>query len=430
MEEEDAEEDSTVSSLDTNNLIESIEFSDDDFELFSNKLQHKINKIDDEKMIALHKLNTEISTLMISIHDKQEEIQSEIELFYTEKKNNLKHVLSYIERLYKNRKKISDKILKRDFTKMIENVKYYADNLMRKKGIFQKSESLNNIEIGCLKIPNYEKPIKEICIKIDKKLNKIISNNSGFYYLKDSKEIIELQTEKIIYRVDGKIDDISLTYDNEISYMQLLKSTSTVSIIKKPFYSLEYYTIQKQIRKKKYEDDTEDNENNDIKNFAVLKDFILIYKRNCLISRNKKTNEITLIPNNTDFDERFQCHFIDNNYLYDLNDNKFTLWNFEENDNRLINYKELIEGEDTFLRKIIDYLNNGYNMLCNKKYIYLINKDNQLIFRIEMKKIFPNERVLNYRRLNQQIIFCLTCLDDKCKIIFKYYPINFNYKIE
>ncbi|CAD5114566.1 unnamed protein product [Dimorphilus gyrociliatus] len=395
-------------------LNDEIEFSEDDFSLFINKIQGKIEKIDEEKRIALHKLNTEITSLMISIHDRQEDIRTEIELFYSEKKDNLKNIVSYIERLYENRKKIPDKILKSDFSKMIENVKYYADNLMRKKGVFQKSDSLNGLEIGNLKIPNFENPIKEEFIEFHDKIDKVISNENGFYVLRNSCEIVELQRNQVIYSVDGKIDSITMTNDNRISYIQLLKSSATVSIITKPFYSSEYYTIQKQSNERFTEQ------------FAVLKDFILLYQNSTIVKRHKKTTETVSLSSRI---MKFEHNIVMENVLYNISDNLLVFADLEKNEWKDIIIQELDEGGNkSVLRKIIDYITTkGFLVVCANENIILICPQSLLAMTIKMERVFPQERLLNYRIDNEQIIFCLSCLEDESRLIFKYFPINLNY---
>ncbi|CAD5114578.1 unnamed protein product [Dimorphilus gyrociliatus] len=394
------------------NLNEENGVLEQEFLELTEEIRQNINDIDKEAEIEINKVNNEIITLINEVKAKQISLKNEILSFNEEKKRNLCHALSDIKRLYEAKKKSNIPFLQSELSLIIKKLKYSSENLMRKKKIFDRSEILDHFEIGKLNTPFFEKPIENHSIELNEKPGKVISNRHGFYNIQNKNKIVNLETQEIIIWTENKIYDISTTYDNGLSYLQFTENHYVIQLLSKDNYGKTKYVLPRNA--------VNPNE----AGFAVLKDDIIINDMNKLLVFSKETSNIV---NAWKYDREISnlSNRLQGNILYQFSGS--SLFVFKDDEFATQNVSKSEKESYSIYYDVIENLKKGKILFCNSKNIVFVGANNQNGISLDKDKLFPAEKLLDYRITKTEIIFCLINQTDEFTIKFKHFPIECNF---
>ncbi|CAD5114571.1 unnamed protein product [Dimorphilus gyrociliatus] len=379
---------------------------------FNKIIEKEINNTDNECEKQKNIIDKAVTKYIASLHKQQETIKDEIELFYADKKSNLKRALSDTQRLEDFNRNSQNPIVQRNLKKMAKELMYATENIINKMKYFELKENYkyeNNI--GKLKTPIYEKPIKEHIILLNSQLKKVIATKKGFLAWQSNNKIIELNYGHTVVSEKNDILDICSTFDNRLSYIVYVDSK---------FYckTLNLENDEWIMRSFSYP-------------FNNLSSIMFgVYKKNIIISSdNGKTHfyhrtnlEVSEIEDKTSKKKPISHKAFKKGLCIDFGDELEYFSDFNA-DKIFLNIKTSTIQDFSLYDNIIDKLIEGEQIFCSEKDFVLFNVKSGEGYLIEHEKIFPGKRLLEYQLTNSHIVFCLLDIENPKMITIQYYPV-------
>ncbi|CAD5114560.1 unnamed protein product [Dimorphilus gyrociliatus] len=386
------------------------------FQDFEKKIFEEMEKIEKQKHCELNKLDEETCKFMKIFNRKQGILRDKLEDFYEEKRLTIRRVLKETKMFKDVQSKTCSKMFQNDVTNMMDMVKYSLENFISKRAIYEKSNSLENFEIGSIVVPCFEKPFKDYSILLDERPKKILANEDGFFSFDYNGQIININNFNKLSLWKGAITNVSITYNGRMAFMETPRK-NRIKIYIGEGSNTKYESVKIAIKDEKPIYD----------HFFILQDFIAIKTNQEIIFYSKLTSKISSklsIYENRILD--FTDVKIDKNTFFAADNNKNVIWfNIIEDQLEII---QIQEEYDNFSigSNIIDKLKSDhYFLLINQYYIFVINSKEKNGKCFQMDKFFRDQRLLNYMKTENEIIFCLINPKDQEKVTLKHFPLEY-----
>ncbi|CAD5114579.1 unnamed protein product [Dimorphilus gyrociliatus] len=372
---------------------------------------NKLKKIDEEKENETSKLNYEITKLVVSIRNQQSSVQDQLNNFYEKKRTMLYEIYENIRKLDKLAEGDSEENNTNNFLTIMSRVNTLTDSFKRKEEAYLKTaEFFDGSTIGRLFFTTPDVPVHEYSIVVEEKPIKVISNSESFFTIQGKNRIINLRNQVVLGQVADTIDDIAITSDGRLSFIIVYNwEESAVNILPKGTHKPEAYKLENAFLR-----------SGNCK-FTILNDKIVVGDGNLtsiFSTESRKREKVWRLWSSS------QHYKIKDNTLYQLSDNTWVSYT----DNQLGEFRQVHDYSDTttpILKVLIRKLVAGNILFCLNDYITLIDPDKKNAISIKMQLIFPDKTLLDYQIKNDEVILCLHCNIDPCKISFMHFPYKF-----
>ncbi|CAD5114575.1 unnamed protein product [Dimorphilus gyrociliatus] len=381
-------------------------------QLLLNRIREEIEKVDTEKEKKRNEFITDVNSLIDSIHSKKIDIDSRIDLFYTDKKAQLEKALSEAKQLNSLYETSSNEIIQRNLTKMISEFLYSTENLLRRETVFEGSNLFVEKDIGHLVRPIYEKPVRRYFAELRAKPRKIISTKDSFFILQNDFIIYDLQNKAIVVNEDRKILDMCATYEGRLSYLAINDGIFYVKLLEYDNYGqCEYFINKREIDAQSIV-------------YGVFKDCIMLrslrsktayYFEKPYLNETNFKNEIDI-----EKDNYYHKTFFDG--IFTANETKVEYFNVDRTQRLIINIKSYPKDDLSLYGDIINKLIENQKLLSKSNELVIINQRNETANSIEQDRIFKGKNLLDYRITENEIVFCLSDRNDSKMITLEFYP--------
>lgn len=367
-----------------------------------------------DRQEEIKSLDTNYNEFSKKISNQKEYINEKLNEFYKNKESVLNEYVEDAKLLHDLFEKVKTSYLREKITNLILEIGEICENISDDRGSYKKSNILDKFKIGEFSIiSNYEKPIKEQGVDLDINPYKAVGRGDEFFIIKDKFEIFELTKCQTVYMNEKIIHDLSLTYDEYLSFCRFSKGHIDISILNDDYTEIKW----------KYEIVLDDY-NSDSASFSVLRDCLLVHEKSQVLMFDKETLDIQYCWTYANHRNKDITNKIYDNICYQYFNKTGLIFESYEESNRNFH----VENKENNIKSVKDLINS----LIDDKVLFPFQNDlillDQTTFKCDitpMNDVFShNLKLLDYTFKDGKIIFCFLSSTGQCNIIFHHYIIN------
>ncbi|CAD5114557.1 unnamed protein product [Dimorphilus gyrociliatus] len=359
----------------------------------------------------LEKLDDFVANLMNGIKKHEYNTEKKIARFYHNKRLKLIRLLNEVKHINEFSRRCKNKAFQEELSKMADKIKYSIKYTCSKHLTYEKNE-VNDLDIGCVSLPDFESPLKSYEICTNDELTSIISSSRGFYGLFATGEILCVNSNDLICSKENSVANILVTSDEQLCYVVKDGNTSvTLTILSSHYHIFESFTIYSDTRPCTFSQ------------FGVFKDVIFLTTKNQVRCYEKNDMvhwvEWSLLDSKPVVLETKDCN------AYVASEDYVMIINSIDKTTTTLTSKRCVENI-SIARDIVGKINDDCVILIMEQIIHVVDPVRETDKTYHMETLFPGEQLRTYRILGKQVIFCLTSKTDRMKLSFRHYPLNPN----